>query len=70
MQFMIEKAKLKLWVLCCRRWVHKLADKGEHVFHISYLSLVGYEAHGHYRWAAVGLVCCIVLHAIVGEIDE
>lgn len=51
-------------------WIRRGASKGEHAFHISYLSLVGYEAHGHYRWAAIGLVTCIVLHAIAGEVED
>lgn len=67
---LIQIAKLRIYVKCCRKWIHVISDKGEHIFHASYLGLVAYEAHGHYRYAAMGVLACIVLHAIAGEIDE
>lgn len=60
----------KFDVAKCRRIIHKISDKGEHLFHASYLGLVAFEAHGHYRWAALGLLCCIGVHALVGEIED
>ena len=37
-----------------------LVHKGESFFHMTYLSLVGWEAHGNYRYAAIGLLVTIV----------
>lgn len=40
---------------------HVMIHKAEHLMHSSYLTLVSIEAHGFYRYAAMGCVATIVL---------
>lgn len=49
------------------RFVRRVGQKGEHVFHVAYLGMVGIEAHGNYRYAAIGLLLMVLANLFVGE---
>jgi hypothetical protein len=54
-----------------REWIHltgvKLAHKGEHFFHLTYLGMVGWEGDHLYRYAAIALFVFVTLNAVIGE---
>lgn len=52
-----------------KRRITKLAAKGEHAFHATYLGAVAVEAHGNYRWAALACLVCVLAHAICHEAE-
>lgn len=46
--------------------LHIFCHKTEHVFHAAYMGLVSVEAHGFYRYAAMGTFAVIVLMFFMG----
>lgn len=61
---------MKRFKLVMIRVIHKLGHKAEHFFHMTYLGLVGWEAHGHYRFAAIALLIVVIANAIAGLSGE
>lgn len=47
----------------------KFAHKGEHVMHVVYLCMVGYQADHAYKYAAMGVVVFIFISTIAGDGD-
>lgn len=45
----------------------KLAHRGENIAHMSYLGLVGWEAHGNYRYAAIILLGFVIHSTFYGD---
>lgn len=40
--------------------------RGENFFHMTYLGMVGWEAHGGYKYAAIALLIVIVVNLVNG----
>jgi hypothetical protein len=53
---------LKLLII---RVVQKMGHTAEHFCHMAYLGLVGFEAHGSYRYAAIALLLVVVVNLMV-----
>jgi hypothetical protein len=47
------------------RLVQKMGHTVEHFCHMAYLGLVGFEAHGSYRYAAIALLVVVVVNLVV-----
>lgn len=57
---------LRVWhcgKLVCIKLTHQ---RGEHFFHLTYLGMVGWEAHGNYRYAAIALFVAVIANLISG----
>lgn len=46
--------------------LHHVCHKTEHMLHSAYMGMVAYEAHGYYRYAALGTFVVILLLAFMG----
>lgn len=46
--------------------LHAICHRAEHLFHSAYMGAVAYEAHGYYRYAAMGCFALIVVIACMG----